>query len=635
MDSSVSKKTFRDHSDSIYEACSYKLSFIEQSQDETLTKLSKGIRKFLFQEKENITDKSDFITFRRVSSTILQLLALIIPSTKTSANWISPLLEESYSLLSIDKEDRLILISQFPERLQADTSDGFAIISDILKSFKGILPDKLTDDIIDIFIIPSEAQFDFVSLAVLGHELGHVLWKIHFNDTIESIIENKFNEFLGDDKKNLDIFELKEKENMFISHVQEYFCDEVGRKLFGLVFDIALLKIIGITATTKSSSSHPPEKSRVKISRNNISEFIEYNTSTNFDDTFVKILEDFNSIYTDKDEEIEDQEFLVRTVEEINIEVEKEGVKLFKNDVDINKIWNKVSPELNAFRPPVEVSESDNIKQITPIEAIIGVVLYYYNNENLAKNNEYFLSSDDSDDKKHTKLKQILKSHLIYSVGLGSFIDEVRKKTQFQTEELKNTLWSMRTRSTGGQKNPLSIVPSIQPSTQYGQNSVDLRLGSYFLVHKPSKYTHISPSEKDKQQLSNLYDEIYISPKDDFILHPHQFILATTLEYISLPFDFYALILGRSSWGRLGLNIATATTVQSGFRGCITLELRNLGETPIPLTVGVRIAQLCLIKVPIESTTKSYFSVSGNKYIGPVKAEFPKLYKDKDWDLLR
>jgi dCTP deaminase len=65
----------------------------------------------------------------------------------------------------------------------------------------------------------------------------------------------------------------------------------------------------------------------------------------------------------------------------------------------------------------------------------------------------------------------------------------------------------------------------------------------------------------------------------------------------SLNRSYYALVLGRSTWGRLGLNIATATTVQSGYKGCLTLELRNLGESPLPLTVGTRIAQLCLISV--------------------------------------
>jgi deoxycytidine triphosphate deaminase len=85
------------------------------------------------------------------------------------------------------------------------------------------------------------------------------------------------------------------------------------------------------------------------------------------------------------------------------------------------------------------------------------------------------------------------------------------------------------------------------------------------------------------------------------------------------------------------LNIATATTVHAGFRGCITLELRNLGETPLPLKVGLRIAQLCLIPVPPLPVTVSHvgYFATLSKYIGPVAPEIPKIKDDSDWELLK
>ena len=55
------------------------------------------------------------------------------------------------------------------------------------------------------------------------------------------------------------------------------------------------------------------------------------------------------------------------------------------------------------------------------------------------------------------------------------------------------------------------------------------------------------------------------------------FILAATLEYSALPDDLSANVVGRSSWGRLGLIVATAVFVHPGFRGCLTLELVNEG----------------------------------------------------------
>jgi dCTP deaminase len=63
---------------------------------------------------------------------------------------------------------------------------------------------------------------------------------------------------------------------------------------------------------------------------------------------------------------------------------------------------------------------------------------------------------------------------------------------------------------------------------------------------------------------------------------------------VTLPKNLSAQASGRSSWGRLGLVIATATLIQPKFRGTITLELANIGTVPIVLYVGVRIAQITL-----------------------------------------
>lgn len=87
------------------------------------------------------------------------------------------------------------------------------------------------------------------------------------------------------------------------------------------------------------------------------------------------------------------------------------------------------------------------------------------------------------------------------------------------------------------------------------------------------------------------------------------------------------------------MNIATATTVQAGYRGCLTLELRNLGESPLPLKTGIRIAQLCLINMPVPDITEEgggkYFNKGHGKYIGPVSVGAPRIHEDADWELLR
>jgi dCTP deaminase len=100
------------------------------------------------------------------------------------------------------------------------------------------------------------------------------------------------------------------------------------------------------------------------------------------------------------------------------------------------------------------------------------------------------------------------------------------------------------------------------------------------------------PETGSENTLKTLYGRQYIPMGRGIVIHPHQFILATTLEYIRLPYDLMSYVVGRSTWGRLGLIVATAIGIHSLFAGSLTLELRNLGETPLKLYPGEAIAQL-------------------------------------------
>jgi dUTPase len=78
-----------------------------------------------------------------------------------------------------------------------------------------------------------------------------------------------------------------------------------------------------------------------------------------------------------------------------------------------------------------------------------------------------------------------------------------------------------------------------------------------------------------------------------FILHPFQFALGRTLEFIALPRDIVGRIDGRSSWARQGLVVhSTAGDIHPGTRGFVVFELMNYGPVPIVLYPGLAIAQL-------------------------------------------
>ncbi|GAB1822893.1 dCTP deaminase [Herbidospora sp. RD11066] len=128
----------------------------------------------------------------------------------------------------------------------------------------------------------------------------------------------------------------------------------------------------------------------------------------------------------------------------------------------------------------------------------------------------------------------------------------------------------------------------IQPS------SIDVRLDRMFRVFENHRYPHIDPSI-EQPDLTRL-----VEPETDepFILHPGEFVLASTYEVISLPDDIASRLEGKSSLGRLGLlTHSTAGFIDPGFDGHVTLELSNVATLPIKLWPGMKIGQLCLFRL--------------------------------------
>ena len=143
----------------------------------------------------------------------------------------------------------------------------------------------------------------------------------------------------------------------------------------------------------------------------------------------------------------------------------------------------------------------------------------------------------------------------------------------------------------------LVVSPILDPKEQLNESqaSIDVRLGCEFALVSPSAHGAIDELDHPmtvKAPLRKLYRKLYVPLGDRFVIHPHQFILAQALEYLRLPLDMMAYVVGRSTWGRLGLTVATAVGVHPGFAGSLTLELRNLGEAPLALRPGQAIAQL-------------------------------------------
>jgi dCTP deaminase len=128
----------------------------------------------------------------------------------------------------------------------------------------------------------------------------------------------------------------------------------------------------------------------------------------------------------------------------------------------------------------------------------------------------------------------------------------------------------------------------IQPS------SIDVRLDRYFRLFDNHKYPFIDPAE-DQPELTHL---IEVRPDEAFVLHPGEFVLASTYEAVTLPDDVAARLEGKSSLGRLGLlTHSTAGFIDPGFTGHVTLELSNVATLPIKLWPGMKIGQMCFFRL--------------------------------------
>ena len=147
----------------------------------------------------------------------------------------------------------------------------------------------------------------------------------------------------------------------------------------------------------------------------------------------------------------------------------------------------------------------------------------------------------------------------------------------------------------------------VQPS------SVDVRIDRYFRLFDNHKYPVIDPSQ-EQPELTRLVE---VKPDDPFVLHPGEFVLASTYETVSLPDDIAARLEGKSSLGRLGLlTHSTAGFIDPGFSGHVTLELSNVATLPIMLWPGMKIGQLCFFRLSSPAEHPYGSDRYGSRYQG-------------------
>jgi dCTP deaminase len=138
----------------------------------------------------------------------------------------------------------------------------------------------------------------------------------------------------------------------------------------------------------------------------------------------------------------------------------------------------------------------------------------------------------------------------------------------------------------------LGIIP-LKPSAIQAA-SLDVHLGNWFVVMRRTRLKSVRISDPIAQQLLRIVgrEETFIPDGETFLIHPGDLVLGATREFLALPKDLMGFVEGKSSLGRLGLFVATASQVAPGFHGVVVLELVNSGAVPLELVPGMGIAQL-------------------------------------------
>jgi dCTP deaminase len=158
----------------------------------------------------------------------------------------------------------------------------------------------------------------------------------------------------------------------------------------------------------------------------------------------------------------------------------------------------------------------------------------------------------------------------------------------------------------------LVIEPLEDPELQIQPASVDLRLGKEFLEFEHANIPCIHP--QSEAEIEEYVTETVVDDDKEFILHPGDFVLGTTMERVEIPDDLIAHVEGRSSLGRLAIVVhATAGLCDPGYQGQITLELSNLGAAPVALAPGMRISQLTFTELS-SPAERPYGEERGSKY---------------------
>lgn len=148
----------------------------------------------------------------------------------------------------------------------------------------------------------------------------------------------------------------------------------------------------------------------------------------------------------------------------------------------------------------------------------------------------------------------------------------------------------------------------------YGTSSMgyDLRLADEFKVFSNARCSIVDPKQLDERALVDVVAEEGPNGRS-ILVPPNSFALGRSLEKLSIPRKVTGIILGKSSYARVGI-VVNCTPAESGWCGYLTIEISNTTPLPARVYAGEGIAQILFFESDEEPEVAYGEREGGGKY---------------------
>lgn len=146
---------------------------------------------------------------------------------------------------------------------------------------------------------------------------------------------------------------------------------------------------------------------------------------------------------------------------------------------------------------------------------------------------------------------------------------------------------------------------------------VDLRLGAVYKIIEGGAFIEANLGKRKGVKVEKIA-QYRRGRQKEVAVKPGEYYLVSTVEVVNTPKDLMPVVYPRTSLFRAGLLLLNSKT-DPGYKGSLTMGLKNLSEFEVKLQMGARICNVVFLK--IEGKTANYRGQHQGGRISPVDVE--------------